>query len=401
MTSFINSSEKTMLKNKNILVGVTGSIAIYKTLEIIRLFIKARANVRVIMSEEAKRFITPLTFEAISQNCVLHSQSESWADDLNHIHIGKWADIFLIAPITANSINKLANGIADNLLTQTILAFNKQVIIAPSANTNMILNPITKDSLEKLRKQNFIICEPQNKLLACLDEGTGALAEPQKIFDITARELLKDDFWIDKKVVVTGGGSVEKIDDVRCITNFSSGKQADALAYAYFLAGADVTLISSKEALHVEPIIVQSSSEFKSAIESSTCRGCYLVMCAAISDFVPKHITHGKLKKENLGQEWSLELVKNEDILLNLDKKGMKTIGFKAEIDKNSALKSAKDMLVKKSLDAVCLNVLESKNSFGSNQNEVTFITKDSDVALKFASKHEIAKQIVELSKNI
>ncbi len=139
-----------MIKNKNILLGVTGSIAIYKTLELIRLFIKARANVRVLMSEEAKRFITPLTFEALSQNAVLSVDTESWANDLNHIHIGKWADVFIIAPISANTVNKLACGIADNLLTQSILAFNKKIIIAPSANTNMILNPITQRNLETL-----------------------------------------------------------------------------------------------------------------------------------------------------------------------------------------------------------------------------------------------------------
>ena len=390
-----------MLKNKNILIGVTGSIAIYKTLEIIRLFIKAEANVRVIMSEEAKRFITPLTFEAISQNEVLHIESESWANDLNHIHIGKWADIFLIAPITANSINKLANGVADNLLTQTILAFNKQIIIAPSANTNMILNPITKQSLKKLLDLGYIVCEPQNKLLACNDVGTGALAEPQKIFDATARELLKDEFWSGKKVIVTGGGSIEKIDDVRCLTNFSSGKQADALAYAYYLAGADVTLISSKESLHVEPLHVESSQEFKEAIKSSTCRGAYLVMCAAISDFVPKEVKNGKIKKDELGEKWDLELIKNEDILLGLDKQDIKTIGFKAEIDKSTAQESAKSMLKKKSLDAVCLNILGDQNSFGSSENAITFMTKDTKVELKLSSKEEIAKKIVELTKTL
>jgi len=390
-----------MLKNKNILIGVTGSIAIYKTLEIIRLFVKADANVRVIMSEEAKRFVAPLTFEAISQNEVLHAETESWANDLNHIHIGKWADIFVIAPISANTINKLSNGIADNLLTQTILAFNKQIIIAPSANTNMILNPITKESLKKLEKLGFIICEPQNKLLACNDVGTGALAEPKKIYDATARELLKDRFWIDKKVIITGGGSVEKIDDVRCITNFSSGKQADALAYAYFLAGADITLISSQKSLHVETVHVQSSQEFKEAIQKATCKGSYLIMCAAISDFVPLHVKSGKLKKDRLGEKWNLELVKNEDILLNLDKKDIKTIGFKAEIDKITALSSAKNMLTKKSLDAVCLNILDTQNSFGKDKNEITFITKQSEIKLTLCSKNEIAKQIVELSKKL
>lgn len=390
-----------MLKNKNILVGVTGSIAIYKTLEIIRLYVKAGASVRVIMSEEAKRFITPLTFEAISQNEVLHVDSESWANDLNHIHIGKWADVFVIAPITANTINKLSYGIADNLLTQTILAFNKQIIIAPSANTNMILNPITKQSLEKLESLGYIMCEPQDKLLACNDVGTGALAEPGKIFDITARELLKDEFWSGKKVIVTGGGSIEKIDDVRCLTNFSSGKQADALAYAYFLAGADVTLISSKKSLHVEALHVKSSCEFKKAIESSTCKGSYLVMCAAISDFIPLHVESGKLKKDKLGENWNLELVKNEDILLGLEKKDIKTIGFKAEMDRKTALSSAKNMLEIKSLDAVCLNILDNKNSFGNSENEVTFITKQSEIKLSMASKIEIAQQIVELSKKL
>ena len=397
----INSLEKMVLKDKNILIGVTGSIAIYKALEIIRLFIKAGANVRVIMSEEAKRFITPLTFETISQNRVLHIETESWADDLNHIHIGKWADIFVVAPITANTINKLANGIADNLLTQTILAFNKQIIIAPSANTNMILNPITKLSLEKLESLNYIVCEPQNKLLACNDVGAGALAEPREIFDITARELLKDKFWSGKKVIVTGGGSIEKIDDVRCLTNFSSGKQADALAYAYFLAGANVIHISSQKSLHVKSLHVQSSKEFKEAIQRSISKGSYLVMCAAIGDFIPLHIKSGKLKKEELGKRWSLELIENEDILLELDKKDIKTIGFKAETDKSTALNSAKNMLIKKSLDAVCLNVLDTKNSFGSSKNEITFITKQSETKLPLSSKIEIAQQIVELSKKL
>ncbi len=392
-----------MLKNKNILVGVTGSIAIYKTLEIIRLFIKSGANVRVIMSEEAKRFITPLTFEAISQNEVLHEKSESWANDLNHIHIGKWADIFLIAPISANTVNKLANGISDNLLTQTVLAFDKPVIIAPSANTNMILNPITKQSIKKLEEFGFITCAPQDKLLACNDVGTGALAEPQTIFDVTARELLKDKFWKDKKVVITGGGSIEKIDDVRCLTNFSSGKQADALAYAYYIAGADVTLITSRpqNSLHVKTLHVNSTDEYIEAINSTISKGSYLIMCAAISDFVPKQAKNGKLKKEEIGKKWTLELVKNEDILLSLDKTDIKTIGFKAEMDKTTALNSAKNMLVKKSLDAVCLNILSEQNSFGSLENEITFITKQSDTKLKLSTKTEIAKQIVELSKTI
>lgn len=393
-----------MLKNKKILIGVTGSIAIYKTLELIRLLIKAEASVRVIMSESAKEFIAPLTFEAISQNRVLCVQSESWANDLNHIHIGKWADIFVIAPITANTINKLAYGIADNLLTQSILAYDKQILIAPSANTNMIENSITKESLKKLKKLGFKVCEPQkNRLLVCNDLGTGAMAEHKSIFDSIAKELLKDKFWLNKKVIITGGGSIEKIDDVRYITNFSSGKQANALAYAYFLSGADVTLITSQptSSLDVKTIHVGSSSEYKQAIKKSLSSGSYLLMCAAISDFIPKKRGSGKFKKEALGDGWNLELVKNSDILLELEKKNIKTIGFKAELDEKTALKNAENMLSKKSLDAVCLNIITDKNSFGSDKNEVIFITDESKTKLKLASKLDIARDIVELTKKL
>ncbi|NPA73700.1 MAG: bifunctional phosphopantothenoylcysteine decarboxylase/phosphopantothenate--cysteine ligase CoaBC, partial [Epsilonproteobacteria bacterium] len=179
-----------LLKDKNIVVGVTGSIAIYKALELIRLFIKSSANVKVVMSESAKEFITPLTFETVSQNIVLHKDTESWANDNNHIGISKWADIFVIAPATANTINKIGAGIADNLLLDSVLAYDKTLVIAPSANTKMYLNPNTTSNLKKLKVFGHIIVEPQNKLLACNDEGVGALAEPLEIFYQTARELL-------------------------------------------------------------------------------------------------------------------------------------------------------------------------------------------------------------------
>lgn len=393
----------TLLKNKNILIGVTGSIAIYKTLELIRLFIKSGANVRVIMSEEAKRFITPLTFEAISQNEVLHVESESWANDLNHIHIGKWADIFVIAPISANTINKLANGVSDNLLTQSVLAFNKPIIIAPSANTNMILNKVTQESLKKLKSLGFIISEPQNKLLACNDEGVGAMSEPADIFKLTTRELLSDTFWANVNVIISGGGTVEKIDDVRCLTNFSSGKQANALAEAFYFKGANVTLISSKvdESLPVKKIYISSSQELEKEIQENLNANSYLFMCAAVSDFIPKNRQKGKLKKDVLGESWNLELVKNRDLLSNLNKKNIKTIGFKAELDEKNAYQNAQNMLTNKGLDAVCLNVLQKKNSFGSEKNEITFITKNGKEKLSLTSKLELSLQLVELAKNI
>jgi len=236
-----------MLKNKNILIGVTGSIAIYKSLELIRLFVKNGANVRVVMSESAKRFITALTFEALTRNEVLSETNESWASDKNHIDIGKWADVFVIAPATANTINKLNHGIADNLLLQTALAFRKPIILAPSANTNMIELNSTKASIKMLKLLNYHIVEPEVKLLACGDEGVGALADVEDIYYATAREILKEEFWINRKVVISGGGTIERIDDVRYISNFSSGKMANSLALALYLKGAEVCLVTTRD----------------------------------------------------------------------------------------------------------------------------------------------------------
>ncbi len=401
----------TILSGKKILLGVTGSIAIYKSLELIRLFIKAGATVKVLMSEEAKRFITPLTFEAISQNEVLHVNTESWSNELNHIHIGKWADIFVIAPITANTINKMAHGIADNLLTQSVIAYVKPILIAPSANTNMMLNAFTQESLAKLAHKGMHIVAPQTKLLACNDEGMGALADVETIFYQSATVLLEDAFWKGREVIITGGGSVEKIDDVRCISNFSSGKQAFSLALAYYLKGAHVTLISSIEMslpnLPISFLHVKSSQEFKRALESSLQVAKFndaeplVLMAAAISDYIPKSTHQGKLKKENLGEQVNLELVLNEDILATLDKTGVKVIGFKAEMDETTALENAKKMLINKGLHAVCLNILGEENSFGSHKNTIHFITHKSTTKIPLALKFDIAQKIVELSKNI
>lgn len=399
---------KELLLGKKILLGVTGSIAIYKSLELIRLFVKAGAEVKVVMSEEAKRFITPLTFETLSQNKVLHVSTESWSDGLSHIHIGKWADLFIIAPCSANTINKLSHGIADTLLTQTAIAFSKTIVLAPSANTNMMLNPITQESLTKLSSLGYAIVAPESKLLACNDEGVGALADVEDIFYASARMLLKEPFWEGRDVLITGGGTYEKIDDVRCLTNFSSGKQATALALAYFLKGANVTLITSADILlckGIDTLHVKSSQELHTALlaKMSPLKGAqktpYLLMAAAVSDFVPETHHAGKLKKESLGKTPTLKLKRNKDILKSLPKEGFKMIGFKAETDQEKALEHAYAMLSEKSLDAVCLNVIGEKNAFGSYHNEVSFITHIECKTLPLASKFEIAQSIVELSK--
>ena len=412
-----------LLKNKNILVGVTGSIAIYKALDLIRLYVKAGAKVRVIMTDGAKKFINPITFEAISQNKVLDESSENWdkAQDYNHIDIGKWSDIFVIAPASANTINALANGLGNNLLLQTALAYPRMKLIAPAANTNMLKNPITQASLKMLKLCNYEIISSQTKELVCKDVGDGAMAESNDIFDATCRELLKDEYWINRKVVLSGGGTLEKIDDVRYLSNFSSGKMASSLARALYYKGADVCLVSTRgyenlpKDIHI--IKVESSDEMyeylvdslrvakkgvltkPTLMDNSTptliMKKPFLFMVAAVSDYVPAFPQDGKLKKELIGTSWTLELKQNMDILKSLDKEGIITIGFKAEMDETTALNSATRMLENKNLDGVCLNILNEENSFGSENNNIELILKDSSFEFK-GTKLDVSLNILE-----
>ena len=412
-----------LLKNKKILVGVTGSIAIYKTLDLIRLYIKAGAIVRVIMTDSAKKFINPITFEAISQNKVLSEDTENWdkSQDYNHIDIGKWSDIFVIAPASANTINAIANGLANNLLLQTALAYPRMKLIAPAANTNMLKNPITQASLKMLKLCNYEIISSQTKELVCKDVGDGAMADVQDIFDATCKELLKSEYWINRKVVLSGGGTIERIDDVRYISNFSSGKMASSLAKALYYKGADVCLVSSRgyenlpKDIHI--IKVESSNEMyeylvdslrvakkgvltkPTLMDSSTptliLKQPFLFMVAAVSDYVPAFPQDGKLKKELIGTLWNLELKQNMDILKSLDKEGIITIGFKAEMDETTALNSATRMLENKNLDGVCLNILNEENSFGSVNNNIELILKNNSYEFKGA-KLDISLEILE-----
>ncbi|PRM92036.1 bifunctional phosphopantothenoylcysteine decarboxylase/phosphopantothenate--cysteine ligase CoaBC [Arcobacter cryaerophilus gv. occultus] len=376
-----------ILKDKKILIGVTGSIAIYKTLDLIRLYIKSGAVVRVLMSESAKKFINPITFEAISQNKVLDENSENWDknSDYNHIDIAKWADILVIAPASANTINKISCGIADNLLLQTVLACKKKIIIAPAANTNMIENLITIQSINNLKNLGFEVLQTQTKELVCKDVGNGAMLEPIDIFQITCRELLKTSYWENRRVVLSGGGTVEKIDDVRYISNFSSGKMASSLAIALYYLGADVSLVITRGYENIpkdiDLQIVDSSQTMFLALQDKlalkSLKKSFLFMVAAISDYIPKESFKGKLKKEQLGETWSLKLSKNIDILATLNKSEIYAIGFKAEMDKKEAKTNAQNMLKNKNLDAVCLNILDENNSFGSQNNNIELILKD------------------------
>ena len=390
-----------MLKNKKILLAVCGSIAFYKAFEILSLLKKQGADVYVALSDGALEFCSVSGFEALSEHKILSSQTQNWQDGVNHIAYSKM-DLVLIAPASVNTINKLTAGICDNVFMQTLIAASHvPLVVAPAANNNMIEHYATQNSLEILKKNGALVVEPVLKTLACGDVGKGGLASPEVIVEAAIKRLSKP-LFAGKKVVITGGATTEKIDDVRAITNFSSGKMARALARAFYYAGAEVKLLASFETSSepFECLKFSSSSELLELCKSE-CEGAnLLVMCAAVSDFVPTKID-GKIKKENVKESLNLSLKRNVDILHSLKEFKCKKIGFKLEISNESALKSARSMLEKKELDAVCLNILGEKNGFASEQNEVNFITKNSEILLPLASKDEIAGRIVELAANL
>ena len=399
-----------LLDGKKILLAVTGSIAAYKSLELLRLYTKAGAEVRVVMSPSAKKFIAPLSFEALSHNRVLDDSNESWADDFNHIKTSQWADIMVIAPASANTIAKLANGLADTILTQCALAFPKIKLIAPSANTHMIQNPMIQDSLKRLAMSNYEMVSTQTKELACETVGDGAMAEPIDIFYATARILLKDSYWLNRSVIVTSGGTREKIDEVRYISNFSSGKMAKAIALSLYFKGASVCYITTKGNVglpkSIQTIDVEDAKEmltstkdaiYKAKENTQDIKRPFLFMVAAVADFTPKHPQQGKLKKSALGENWQIDLEQTSDILSTLlkDREGVTTIAFKAEMDDQTGLDNAKNLLTQKKVDAVCYNLLQDAKSFGGEENSITFITKNDQIDLGRHSKFDLAEKIL------
>lgn len=350
-----------MLKDKKILIFVSGSIAIYKILMLIRALRKEGALVRIVATQSALKFITPLSFETLSNTPLLHDSNECWAstphtDSINtleshiqrdsnppqnHIGYAKWADIALFAPLTANSLNKLANGIADNIYLATALALpNIPKLLAPSANTLMLENPITQKNIEILKNSGYEIINPALGMLACGDVGNGAMADIETMLFALRKANFNNPYWRDKYVIVTGGGSIEEIDSVRCISNHSSGMQASSLALALYYLGAKVIFISSKSPIILPPSIkhiqVKSSKDYENALNHTIesideNEKIYLFMAAAISDYIP-HKREGKLKKKDLGDTMTLELHENKDILATLKAKNLVKIGFKAEI---------------------------------------------------------------------
>jgi len=383
---------------KTILLAISGSIAFYKAYELISLFKKEGFCVKVLLSNGLLKFANKLSFEALACN-VLCEENETWKNSNNHIAFSRDCDLVVFAPASVNSINKLALGLSDNLFIQTLMAIHAPLIIAPAANTKMYLHFSTQNSLELLRKNGALIIDPVCKKLACKDEGIGALADVETIFNISKRELLKQNFFKNKEVIITGGGTKEKIDDVRCLTNFSSGKMAKAIADAFYFLGARVKFLSSVPFKTPYEILLFEDSLSLQKLLDKFKEGDFLIMSAAVSDFVPTY-TQGKIKKNKYPQGLNLKLSLNIDLLKNIKFKGKK-IGFKMEFDDMNALENAKNSLKEKELDMLCLNVLTERNYFGSDSNELVFITKTKEFKTGLLSKEELGFSLAKMCEEL
>ena len=383
-----------MLTGKTILVGITGGIAAYKICELIRMYKRANANVRVVCTKNALNFVTKLTLQNLSQNDV--GVEEFSIDDFKpeHISFADEADIMVIAPATANTISKIATGVCDNLLTSIACAFRKPVIIAPAMNCNMWDNPIVQENLNKL---HYTILEPESGYLACGYDGKGRLCSLDKIFDKTV-EILNYKKLKGKKTVITSGGTIEDIDPVRYISNYSSGKMGLALADAAYNLGADVTLVTTKEVTRKYNVVkVKSALEMQSAVEKELDASDCIIMAAAVADYRIKEEAEQKIKKSS-EDEITLTLVKNPDILkeICLKKTHQTIVGFCAESE--NLIENAKEKIVKKGCDFLIANDISRKDiGFSSDYNEVTILDKNGGMKkLEKADKTTIAYQIFE-----
>ena len=386
--------------NKNILIGITGAISAYKIPELIRIFKKGNANVKVVITPNAKEFVTPLVLATLSQNQVYENQFDysEWKPD--HISLADWADIFVIAPIDANTISKIANGIADNLLTSVACAFSKKIVLAPAMNTNMYENSIIKENLNKLSKcQNFEILDTNDGFLACGYNGKGRMAEPITIAQKTCEALNIKIFLEGKKIIITAGGTRENIDSVRFIGNYSSGKMGTAIADCAYNNGADVILITTKPCEKPYKVIeVNSAQEMETEIKNHFEMANSLIMCAAVADYKVENPAAKKIKKEK-NETLTLNLVKNNDILKEiskLKKNNQTVIGFCAESE--DLLNNAKQKLTDKKLDFIVANDISREDiGFSSEYNEVIILNKTGEMfALERDLKQNIANKILE-----
>tara|TARA_B100000287_G_scaffold83957_2_gene76620 strand:+ start:2478 stop:3677 length:1200 start_codon:yes stop_codon:yes gene_type:complete len=392
--------------NTNILLGVTGGIAAYKSAEIIRLFKKEGASVRVVMTESAKEFITPLTLQAVSGNEIHDSLLDVNAESaMGHIELAKWADIILIAPCTAETIAKITHGRADDLMGALILASEAEVYIAPAMNMNMWLDASTQDNYKVLEKRGITFIGPAQGEQACGDIGPGRLEEPEKIIEFITKLSNKGPLS-GKTITITAGPTREQIDPVRFISNNSSGKMGYSIAEAAIKYGAKVNLVTGPVSLNADKSInlhkINSASEMLDEVIKCMKSSDIFIGCAAVSDYKPSDYSNKKIKKED-NSSLDIELEKNEDILKYVSDNFSESyiVGFAAET--SDVIENAKKKLLTKNLDMIISNDISDKSiGFDVDENEVNVITKDETLLLKKDKKIRIARQILKIiSENI
>lgn len=390
-----------MLKGKTVILGVAGGIAAYKIAVLARLLVKQDCDVHVIMTQNATNFINPITFETLTNHkCLVDTFDRNFEFQVEHVALAKLADAVLIAPATANIIGKMAHGLADDMLTTTVLACTCPKIAAPAMNTRMYQNGIVQNNIKILEQNGFEIVKPSTGLLACGDEGDGKMAEPETLLDYLLRELACEKDMKGMKVLVTAGPTAEPIDPVRFITNHSTGKMGYALAKNCMLRGADVTLVTGPSPLPRPPFVhveeITSAHEMFEAVTSRAPTQDIIIKAAAVADYRPRHVSAEKVKKS--GDALSLELERTEDILKYLGEHkqpGQFLCGFSMETE--HMIENSRQKLARKNLDMIAANNLKQAGAgFGTDTNIITLITPDQEISLELMSKDSAAEKIVD-----
>lgn len=389
-----------MLTGKTVVLGVTGSIAAYKTASLARMLKKLNCNVHVLMTRNAANFINPITLETLTQNkCLIDTFDRSFQYSVEHVALAKQADIVMIAPASANVIGKIANGIADDMLTTTVMACPCKKLISPAMNHNMYHNPIVQDNIEKLKKYGYEIVEPETGMLANGDSGDGRMPEPEELLEYILREIAFEKDLKGKKVLVTAGATREAVDPVRFITNHSSGKMGFALAKAAMLRGAEVTLVAAHTEIAPPPFVkivpVVSAQDMFEAVTENSDYYDIIIKAAAVSDYTPAVTADSKLKKSD--GDMRIELKRTRDILKYLGahkREGQYLCGFSMETD--NVIENSRKKLASKNCDMICANSLCEKGAgFGTDTNIITIITEKSEEQLELMSKEKAAHSIL------
>jgi phosphopantothenoylcysteine decarboxylase/phosphopantothenate--cysteine ligase len=389
-----------MLKGKNIILGVTGSIAAYKTAGLASMLVKQGCNVHVIMTENATNFINPITFESLTGNkCLVDTFDRNFQFQVEHVSIAKLADVVMIAPASANVIAKFAHGMADDMLSTTVLACKCKKIIAPAMNTNMYENPIVQDNIRICQSYGMEVITPAVGYLACGDVGAGKMPEPETLFEYIEKETACEKDLEGKRILVTAGPTREALDPVRYITNFSTGKMGYAIAKAAALRGASVTLVTGKTEIKkpsfVKVIEVESAADMFEAVTKEARDQDAVIKAAAVADYRPKEVNTEKTKKKD--GDLTLSLERTEDILKWLGEhktKGQFLCGFSMETE--NMLENSREKLNRKKIDMIVANNLKVEGAgFGTDTNVVTIITKDREIALQKMTKEEVAHRLL------